>query len=84
MKGKIVSLKVEKTIKEAMEIIFGDLKDSTPPLTFENYIIIKKASVTNSVDCMHILKVMGHRDYEIKTKIYEYESRICMHKHDSK
>lgn len=83
MKGKIISLKVEKAIQESLEAIYGDLKDSTPPLTLENYIIIKKASSTNEVDLMHILKVMGHRDYGIETKIEEYESRICMHKHDS-
>jgi hypothetical protein len=84
MKGRIISLKVEKTVRESLESIYGDLKDSTPPLTFENYIVIKKASTANDVDHMHILKVMGHRDYEIETKIEEYESRICMHKHDSK
>ena len=70
---------VEKTVKEIGIRIYGDLRDSTPPLSFENYLIMKEVCEKNGSNLNHILKVVGHRDYDVNEKIEEYESRIRLY-----
>jgi hypothetical protein len=83
MKGKILAEAIEKTIAEIQLQILGSVKEYTPKFTVENYLIVKKISEKNNVNYVHILKIIGHCDYDVETKVNEYESRLRMHKHDS-
>ena len=79
MKNNIIAVKVEKSITEIQISLYGEVRDYTPPLNFDNYTLIKKISQENDIDHVHIIKVLGHRDFELNEKIKDFEFRIRMH-----
>lgn len=56
MKGKVLAEAIEKTISEIQMQILGTVKEYTPKLTIENYLLVKRISEKNSVNYVHVLE----------------------------